>query len=273
MIKRNETESVLVATIGAEPQVISITIQLLLQRRERVHAVEVLHTHSHLEPIQSSLSALRAVFAGNPHWPSLVEKLIPADDLLEHDDLLGLQAVLFQSLKVWIRRGFRLRLLLAGGRKTSAMMGMATAQLLLRPCDQVLYLSSDEALRLSRRHILSDSDNVQLHTIPLPPTISPSESTQVMQAETPAEAYRSLETDRRVRTVEFLESLTGGELAVVKAVVSGTNSNQQVAAQLNLSTHTVSNRLTSVYGKLETALGRQLEKGIKREALRAFLNS
>jgi hypothetical protein len=36
---------VLIATLGAEPQVISLTTQLLLQQQETLAAVVVLHTH------------------------------------------------------------------------------------------------------------------------------------------------------------------------------------------------------------------------------------
>ncbi len=264
--------SVLVATIGAEPQVIAITLQLL-RRRERLTAVDVLHTHAEREPVGRALTDLEAMFARQPDWPDLHRTLIPAADLLLPEELDAFETILFQSLKRWKGTGCDIRLLLAGGRKTSAMMGMAIAQLILQPRDRVLYLSSDENLRLSRRHVLEPQDRARLHEIPLPQDILRQGHAIAMQAATPGAARCGIRADHRRKYARFVESLTPTEHKIAHAVATQTASTAAMAAQLGLAQATVSNGLTRIYRKLEDQWGIALHQGIKRETLRNILLS
>ncbi len=264
--------SVLVATIGAEPQVIAIALQLL-RRREQLTAVDVLHTHAEREPVGRALADLDAMFARRPDWPDLHRTLIPAADLLLPEELDAFETILFQSLKKWKGAGCNIRLLLAGGRKTSAMVGMAVAQLLLQPWDRVLYLSSDENLRLSRRHVLEPRDKARLHEIPLLQDILRQGHGIAMQAATPGEARRGIRADHRRKYARFVESLTPTERKIAHAVATQTAGTAAMAAQLGLAQATVSNGLTRIYRKLEGQWGIVLHKGIKREMLRNILLS
>ena len=264
--------AVLVATIGAEPQVIAIALQLLM-RREGLTAVDVLHTHAELEPVGSALTDLKAMFERHPGWPDLHRTLVPTRDLLWPEELDTFETILFQSLQHWKRAGCRIRLLLAGGRKTSAMVGMAIAQLILRPWDSVLYLSSDENLRLSRRHVLKPQDTARLHEVPLSQDILCRGYDIAMDAATPREARSAIRADYRRNYKGFVESLTPTERKIANAVAIKTSSATEMAAQLGLSRATVSNGLTRIYQKLEGQWGIVLNKGIKREKLRDVMLS
>lgn len=266
-----EMPSVLVATIGAEPQVIAIAAQLLLQRRESLKAVEVLHTNPFLEPINSAMSALKDMFGKRPDWPDLKETQIQTDDLLLREDLEEFETILFQSLKNWKFQDYRVRLLLAGGRKTSSMVGMVTAQMVFDRWDKVLYLSSDEKLRESRRYILEPEDKAQLHEIYFPVSVMANGSSTIMGSDTPAEARQRLEQDNQEKMEQFFAKLTSTERMIAKAVATSTLSTKELAAQLNRSSATISNTLTRIYRKMEDVWGVTLHKGIKREKLRDIM--
>ena len=250
---KSQRSSVLVAPLGAEPQVIAISAQLLQSSGQELTGVDVLYTNPNLEPVKSSLTDLQAMFCDQAHWPILYESPIPTDDLLLHEDLLLFEVILFQDLKRWMQQGYRIFLQLAGGRKTTAMIGMAVAQMILRPSDQVLYLSSDEALRTSRRHILEPSDKAQLHRIPLNTNVVSTEWELAMGADTPSQARQKMQAANQERVKRFLDSLTPTEKKIAGAIAYSTSQTRELAAQLHLSEATISNALTRIYSKLETA--------------------
>lgn len=59
--------AVLIATLGAEPQVISLATQLLLQQ-EALTATVVLHTQADYPPVDQALPSLQTFFAAQPNW-------------------------------------------------------------------------------------------------------------------------------------------------------------------------------------------------------------
>ena len=268
---KSQRSSVLVATLGAEPQVIAISAQLLQLSGQELKAVDVLYTNPNLEPIKAALTDLHAMFRIQGHWPILHDTLIPTDDLLLHEDLLLFEVTLFQALKRWMKQGHRIFLQLAGGRKTTAMIGMAIAQMILRPGDQVLYLSSDEALRTSRRYILERSDKAQLHRIPLNTNVVSTEWELAMGADTPSQARQKMQEANQERVKRFLDSLTPTEKKIAGAIAYSTSMTRDLAAQLHLSEATISNTLTRIYRKLEAAWDISLNKGVKRENLREVM--
>lgn len=52
------TETVLVATLGAEPQVVTLTLDALTARGVVINRVVIVHTNPQLPPIDDSLKAL-----------------------------------------------------------------------------------------------------------------------------------------------------------------------------------------------------------------------
>lgn len=61
--------AVLVATLGAEPQIIPIALQLLLRQQISLTHVDVLYTAPDREPIQSALREVRITFGAHPNQP------------------------------------------------------------------------------------------------------------------------------------------------------------------------------------------------------------
>lgn len=266
-------QAVLVATLGAEPQVISLATQLLLRQTEPLVNVVVLHTHEQFMPVAKALPMLQSHFADRPAWPPLNTVLIPTQDVLSPEQLDEFANTLYHTLKQWIAASYRVHLLLAGGRKPMAMLGMSIAQMLLGPDDRVWYLHSDETLRQSGRMLLEADDQAELIAIPLP-TLSPTPAhfRHAFQAETPNDARHRLAEEQTRRIAYFLQNeLTAAEREVATLVATEVLTVKEIAARLHKSPKTVTNQLNTIYSKLESRFGLAPDVGVKREFLRRVM--
>lgn len=265
--------SVLIATLGAEPQVVSLATYLLLAQRVRLQTALVLHTDAHRPPIDQALPLLRAAFAAQPSWPPLHLVAVNAADALTPAELDCFADALFTTIQAQLAHGHNIHLLLAGGRKSMAMVGMSVAQLLLGPHNAVWYLYSDDALRLSGRMTPKAGDQVQLVAVPLPqPNVAPPQFTPTAQAPTRAAALAAVEAQRARQARYFVESLlTPAERTLALLVADEVLTVEEMAARLHKSPKTLTNQLTTIYSKLESAFGLQTDIGVKREFLRQEL--
>ena len=264
--------SVLVATLGAEPQVIALATSLLLGR-EPLAAVTVLHTAAHLEPVASALPALRRIFAAQEEWPPLLLDELPLDDVLTPTELDAFAERLYTQLRRWVTQPARVHLLLAGGRKSMAMVGMSVAQLVLGPDDCVWYLHSSDDLRRSGRALPAPGDEVTLVPIPLPRlAVAPPAFLAALQSPTRSGALAALDSQQGQHLHHFLtHELTPAEREVALLVAGELLTADQVAQRLHKSAKTVTNQLNSIYSKLEAAFGLSPDIGLKREFLRRQL--
>jgi CRISPR-associated protein Csx14 len=267
-------QSVLIATLGTEPQIIPITVQLLLQRNVSLVCVDVLHTIPDQKRITASLQSVQASFQTHPEWPTLKLTRVASHDVLTPEELDTFSTALFTTLKGWIHRNFQIHLLLAGGRKPMAMLGMSIAQMLLGQEDRVWYLFSNEDLRLSGRTMLTNTDDARLISIPLPMLSSaPSPFGRSFQAETPEQARQELNLAAEERRRFFVEQeLTPSERKVAQLIVQEVMTVEDIAERLHKTPKTVTNQLNSIYSKMESVFGLQADVGLKREFLRRELS-
>jgi len=263
----------LIATLGAEPQVVALATQLLLQAAMPLTAVVVVHTDATAAPIATALPAVSRTFAGQPSWPPLYLHAIPIADVLTPAEFTRYTDALYSVVRHWLRAGCQIHLLLAGGRKSMAMLGMSVAQLLLGPEDRVWYLHSAEPIRQARTHLLQPGDEVQLIPIPLPQQHSaPPIFRRHFQAETLDAAQAELDAAQAAQRRHFVEhELTRAERAVAALVVEEVTTVKELAARLHKSPKTVTNQLNSIYSKVESYFGLQPDVGVKREFLRKEL--
>lgn len=265
--------SVLVATLGAEPQVISLTTQYLLHGGEPLRRVALLHTARDHPPIAQSLPPLESLFDAQPGWPPLERTELPIADVLTPAQIQTFTDALFLMLKRLAREGYRLHLLLAGGRKPMAIMGASVAQMLLGPEDSVWYLHSAEALRISGQMLYTDAASVQLVRVPLPRLNAPSPRYTVgFAADSPAKALAALE-DAQVRRLHYFvwQELTAAERQVAQVAATEVLTVAQLARRLHKSQKTIANQLNAIYSKMEASLGLQPDRSVKREFLRREL--
>lgn len=262
--------SVLVATLGAEPQIIALAVAALARQGASVDQVVVVHTAPTRPPIDASLPAVQAAFAAQPGWPPLTTVAVPTNDILTPAELDTFAATLFHTLQQFVAQRAPVHLLLAGGRKSMAMVGLSVAQLLLGPADRVWHLYSDEGLRRSGRATLGDGDEVTLVPIPLaPPALAAPVYTPVVQAASPAAARAALADEQQRRLAWFLHhELTPAEQDVARLVAQEVLTVGEIAARLGKQRKTVTNQLTVIYSKLESFFGLTPDVGTKREFLR-----
>jgi DNA-binding CsgD family transcriptional regulator len=264
--------SVLVATLGAEPQVIPLATALL-HGSEALAAVVVLHTAAHLPPVAAALPALQAAFAAQRAWPPLLLDALPLDDVLSPAELDAFGERLYTQLRRWVTQPARVHLLLAGGRKSMAMVGMSVAQLVLGADDHVWYLHSSDELRRSGRTAVAAGEQVTLVSIPLPRlAVAPPAFLAALQSSTRAGALAALEAQQASQVRHFLDhELTPAEREVALLAADELLTVEQMAGRLHKSAKTVTNQLNSIYAKLESAFGLSPDVGLKREFLRREL--
>jgi CRISPR-associated Csx14 family protein len=262
----------LIATLGAEPQVIALATQLLHQQSP-LAAVVVLHTTPNRSPVSHALPAIQRIFAEQNDWPPLYTQHIPISDILTPDEFEQFTTVLYTVIRNWLTQGSRIHLLLAGGRKSMTMLGMSVAQLLLGPEDRVWYLHSEESFRQAKQFLLTEQSQVQLIPIPLPQqSVAPPLYRRFFQAATPAAAHQSLLEEQETQVRHFVEvELTVAEREVALLVAQNVLTVKEIAIQLHKSPKTVTNQLNTIYSKLESYFGLQPDLGVKREFLRRAL--
>ena len=110
--------SVLLAILGAEPQVISLATELLLAQRAPLRVV-VIHTRRERAPIDRALEAVEASFAAEPSWLPLQTDRIPGGDVIFLDELSQFADTPYAVVLRWLCAGVQMHLLLAG-RKSMA---------------------------------------------------------------------------------------------------------------------------------------------------------
>jgi CRISPR-associated protein Csx14 len=216
---------------------------------------------------------LQQTFAADRALPRLHCVSVPVDDVLTPAELETFADTLYQTLQHWIGQGCHLHLLLAGGRKSMAMVGMSVAQLLLGPADRIWHLYSDDNLRNSGRMLLGPDDRAQLIAAPLPrPSLAAPYFTPSGRAPTRSASLAAVELQRTHQARRFLDHvLTPAERALATLVVTEVLTVADLAARLHKSPKTVTNQLSTIYDKLETVFGLQPDVGVKREFLRHVL--
>lgn len=232
-------ESVLIATLGAEPQVVTLTLDALLAQGEHITRVYVIHTDAAHNPIKSALAKLQQVFTRGTRYPStllymphlLGSAAGALADITTPLDIETAYQVLYRLLRQQKQAGFKVHLSLAGGRKTMTTFALAAAQVALSVEDCVWHLVSPPELIASRAMHAPTPQAVQLIRVPLL-SVGHIQSDDARKAET------------------FLHSLSQAEREIVHLLIQGGLTNAQLAEQLGKSVKTVANQLSSIYSKL-----------------------
>ncbi|MCS7051617.1 MAG: CRISPR-associated protein Csx14 [Thermomicrobium sp.] len=255
----------LVATLGHEPQVVTVALDLLLQQARQIRTVTVVHTTS--SAVLDSLRAIREEFASG-RYPATQFRSVPIhgeagwlDDFRTEADVRGMLATLYRTVREAKRAHAVVHLSLAGGRKVMSVAAMVVAQLLFGPEDCVWHLLSEGWSPGSRRRMHLQSGEVAY--LVAVPVLRWTDSRVMLEAiaalDDPAEAIQRYEEivrgERARRRREFVDRwLTPAERNVVRLACLGLD-NAAIARRLGRSERTVANQLSAVYAKLDDWLG------------------
>lgn len=261
---------IFLATLGSEPQVVTAAVDLLQARGERLQQVHVFHTLSNQPALLQARIDLEVAFTQPPYQgllPLLTIPLLaapnqnsasPSQPLLDIDTPQAGQAAfqtIYRHLRELKRQGLRLHFCIAGGRKSLALFGMASAQLLFDEDDRLWHLiSAGDFLNSKRLHPLPGD---QAHLLPIPLILWNQVSpilTDLDQEDDPyaaAEKARNLQLNQRLESarVFVLSALTPAERRVVACLLHSGGSDQEIAEALNLSPRTVEQHLRTAYTK------------------------
>jgi CRISPR-associated Csx14 family protein len=254
---------VLIATLGTEPQVVTAAFDLLIQQGESIRQVEVVHTTAPGTAIALSVETLRCTFEEPPYVGNVSLNLHaltdaqdrPLPDIETPEEIKTAFRLLYQLVRDAKQTGMRVHLSIAGGRKSLAVFGMTVGQMLFDDDDRLWHLYSSGDFLASKRLHPESNDDVHLISIPviLWSSISPILA-GLGQFDDPSQAIEHI---RRIQLNEKLEQarsfvlgvLTPSEERVVYLLVSDGSSDNDIAAQLNLSPRTVEQHLRSAYTK------------------------
>lgn len=260
--KKRWGEEVLVATVGVEPQVVTLTLDALLGKGHKISSVYIVHPNPQHPMINDAIKRLQkereyyatqklpirfhfVKISDNDHYPT---------DFVSEADVGLLLRVLYRTVADLKRKGCRVHLSIAGGRKVMTAMGMVVAQLLLDENDHVWHLLSEGALLQSKSMHAKKPDEVALVPVPvLRWSLMPSTIQDLLVWDDP---YRAIERQKELHQRQrwqilnaFWQKLTPAEREVVTALVKHGEKITTLAKRLNRSARTVGNQLQSVYNK------------------------
>ncbi len=252
------TPEVLIATLGTESQVVTLSLLELERMGFDVGEVVVVHTAARADKIRESIERLDEVFQTDPRLRRyryrrelLQGRRGPIADITTAEEAEEVFHTLYQVVRRYKLAGYRIHLNVAGGRKPMSIYGMVTAQILFDEDDRLWHLVSDEELVASRRLFPEPGDEYSLVPIPVIHWTdrSPLE-VGVVQAATPEEALREQETLRRDMRYElFLRGeLTPAEREVARLLAQGL-SNEEIARRRGTRLNTVTKQVSAVYRK------------------------
>lgn len=258
-------QQTLIATLGSEPQVVTITLDRLRADGFAIDQVVVIYTAAAV--VQSAMARVAGEFDGAV-YPNVTLKTVPIVDargvivdFRDDADMRALLTTLYREVRDAKRARRTVHLCVSGGRKVMGIAGMTIAQLLFDAQDRVWHLMSEgwEPGGAKRMHV-QPSDQVWLVPVPvLRWTDSAAMLAALGELDDPLDAIRRQETLARADDVrrdrEFVEhKLTRAERAVVALTCAGKD-NAAIARELSKSEQTVANQLTKAYAKLSEFLG------------------
>lgn len=269
------SQQVLIATLGSEPQVVTLALDLLQVKGYSIAEVIVLHTAG--EPVRSALARLDKEFAHSEactYRPVSVEgDHGPVADIATEKDVAALLRTFYRVVLAEKRAGHLVHLSVAGGRKPMAVYGMVVAQLLFDEDDRVWHLMTP-GWKPGHERIMHVRDGGKAELIPVPvlrwSSVSPV-LTGLALKEDPWEAIQAQRSmkqqEEHLRKKEFVERwLTPAEREVVQLACRGLD-NTAIGRQLNKSEKTVEKQFTAIYAKLHEWRGFREDVPVRRPLL------
>ncbi|MFN8472205.1 MAG: CRISPR-associated ring nuclease [Anaerolineae bacterium] len=293
----------LVATLGTHPAVVTLALDLLLERAVPIQQIMVIHTASsadttardrRLDPqIAAGLQSLKRELDTYPTYlrvePRLRLRTVAlevngafVDDVYTEQDARSVFAALFREVQSLKRERYAIHMSIAGGRKTMSAYGMAVAQILFDERDHLWHVLSSRSLEAAQALHRQSPDDASLVPIPVfsLSTVYPG----IMALLTSDDPLRDLhvkigeaDSQAQIRGREFVQSLTPLQRRLVDRLMRSivhnnrTLSNQELARGEGISVSVTARYLSDIYAKLRRQLDLPEEEIVDRELLVYFL--
>jgi CRISPR-associated protein Csx14 len=250
-------EHILVATLGGQPQVVTFTLDLLLQVPYPISTVIVLHPKAADPRLQHSLQLLSAEFMGKHyvssgrviHFQSHVLELDGEafEDIRDDEHVDGALNTIHALLGDLKRQEYRIHLSVSGGRRMMSLLAVSVAAFNFDHRDRIWHLYTPEAIRKQAdegrlMHVPPEA-GVRLLRSPVPSlgayVYNPQQSFR--NAQETEQSQR--EAQERACCQQVERQATPAQLRVLQAFARGLRP-AQVAAELSISPKTVNNHKT-----------------------------
>jgi CRISPR-associated protein Csx14 len=250
----------LIATLGSKPQLITLAVDCLTQSGENLDEVIVVHTRHNRPETQVALMRLSADFPkAFPHIPlrffELTKNGVALQDVTSPDEVDVTFRALYALVRAIKMQDQAIHLLIAGGRRTLTVFGMAVAQMLFDDRDHLWHLSSHPVLEDSGRLHAEKEEWTRLIPIPVIPwgRLSPVFDA-LREVDDPFEASQRLQQLRLreqwdLARIFALTKISPAELAVIELLARDGLNQNEIAERLTLSPRTVEQHLRAVYRK------------------------
>lgn len=265
-MRLTHSPALLIALLGSKPQLVTITLDLLLTRGEQIGDVVVVHTSLEQPAIRRSAATLAKDFPRNYPTIRLRPLCLCAPDgrpLEDVDTEMGIREgfrVFYREIRAAKQAGQQVHLSITGGRKTLAVFGIVAAQLLFDEGDCAWQLFSSPEL-IASQALHPQPGQAFLLAVPVLrwSRVSPV-LTDLALSEDPFEAVERQKALRQGDALQLARSfvrlvLTEAERQVVRLVVCEGLTDRQVAERLGRSVRTVGHQLSSAYGKASEHFG------------------
>ncbi|HZR42103.1 MAG TPA: CRISPR-associated ring nuclease [Ktedonobacteraceae bacterium] len=252
----------LLATLGGQPQVVTFTLDLLLQRGFPITEVVVIHPQASEKRLQHSLARLNAEFVGDQycfngrplrcHLRTHILRLdeAPLEDITDDESATGTLDTIHNLICDLKRQHRHIHLSVTGGRRLMSLLALSAAFLLFDRHDHLWHIHTDDAIQQQVK------DGAQMHVDPIG-TIHLIEGPFVpwgayfpnqLQSDGTARAQRlsqiaALDSQERQRCDSVVQQLSHRQLDVLRTFASGL-SPQEVADHLAISIKTVDTHKT-----------------------------
>lgn len=285
---KHARQTAFIATLGTEPQVVTIALDALLARDPDLtfDEVVVIHTDPLQRGIAEAFPRLDAEMAGGYYGRRVKSyRKVPIlhdgrliQDIYSEAEAGAVFTTIYREIARQKRLGRIVHFNAAGGRKGMTIYGMASAQILFDADDRLwLLFSTPEfmGLRPPPLHSINPGD-AQLIEVPvLRWSNTPPAMTALVIYDDPMQAVRQqrlmIDEEERGRKAKFLgEYLQPDEARLAIALVENPLlTNDQVAMRLNMDPRAAAKKRTIIYRKLREYF--RLRRDGNRETLIALL--
>jgi CRISPR-associated protein Csx14 len=260
---------ILVATLGGQPQIVTFTLDLLLQRGIPIYEVIVVHPAA--SPyLQQSLERLHAefvddsyVFEGRPrtiHFRNRVLSHYGAiiDDIVDGPTANGTLDTIGELIRGLKRNGDIIHFSISGGRRLMAFLSFSATLLYFDTRDELLHLYTPEQVKTEIEHDnsmhLPTGCGQHLIEVPFARAVQP--LLAAMLNHTPSTAIQDREKqmkhDDEQCCTQVLNTLTEKQIQVLRVLSSGLHTGQ-AAELLGIKPKTLSSHTGIIYRECRNA--------------------